>query len=114
MRKDELKLKIGVCRLHVYHPPHNLYLTKPKCRPKQVYMILLYITQVMFDLARYHAPSTIFLDEIDALASKRDSSSHTNEHEASRRLKTELLIQLDGLSQTDDQVFLLATSNLPW
>lgn len=70
--------------------------------------------QVMFDLARYHAPSTIFLDELDALASKRDGGSLSNEHEASRRLKTELLIQLDGLSQTEDQVFLLATSNLPW
>lgn len=68
----------------------------------------------MFDLARYHAPSTIFLDELDALASKRDGGSHSSEHEASRRLKTELLIQLDGLSHSDDQVFLLATSNLPW
>lgn len=65
----------------------------------------------MFELARYHAPSTIFLDELDALASKRDGSI---EHEASRRLKTELLIQLDGLAQTQDKVFLLATSNLPW
>ena len=68
----------------------------------------------MFDLARYHAPSTIFLDELDALASRRDGGANSNEHEASRRLKTELLIQLDGLSQTEDQVFLLATSNLPW
>lgn len=36
------------------------------------------------------------------------------EHEASRRLKTELLIQMDGLNKTDDLVFLLAASNLPW
>lgn len=68
----------------------------------------------MFDLARYHAPSTIFLDELDALASKRDGGSHSTEHEGSRRLKTELLIQLDGLSQTEDQVFFLCTSNFPW
>lgn len=65
----------------------------------------------MFELAQYHAPSTIFLDELDALASKRDGSV---EHEASRRLKSELLIQLDGLAQTQERVFLLATSNLPW
>ena len=38
----------------------------------------------------------------------------TQEHEASRRLKTELLIQMDGLNKTDDLVFLLAASNLPW
>lgn len=68
----------------------------------------------MFDLAKYHAPSTIFLDELDALASKRDGGHYSSEHEASRRLKTELLIQLDGLSQTEEQVFFLATSNLPW
>jgi katanin p60 ATPase-containing subunit A1 len=67
--------------------------------------------QVMFELARYHAPSTIFLDELDALASHRDASG---EHEGSRRLKAELLIQLDGLAHSEDRVFLLAASNLPW
>lgn len=72
---------------------------------------MFYLLQVLFEVARYHAPSTIFLDELDALASKRDG---TFEHEASRRLKTELLIQLDGLAKTEDKVFLLATSNLPW
>lgn len=69
------------------------------------------VIQVMFELARYHAPSTIFLDELDALASHRDASG---EHEGSRRLKAELLIQLDGLAHSEDRVFLLATSNLPW
>jgi SpoVK/Ycf46/Vps4 family AAA+-type ATPase len=29
-------------------------------------------------------------------------------------MKTELLVQLDGLAKTDDLVFLLAASNLPW
>ncbi|XP_021941023.1 katanin p60 ATPase-containing subunit A-like 2 isoform X2 [Zootermopsis nevadensis] len=69
------------------------------------------LVRVMFELARYHAPSTIFLDELDALASHRDASG---EHEGSRRLKAELLIQLDGLAHSSDRVFLLATSNLPW
>lgn len=68
------------------------------------------LVRVLFDLARYHAPSTIFLDEVESLASCRDSL----DHEASRRLKTELLIQMDGLARSQDQVFLLATSNLPW
>ena len=29
-------------------------------------------------------------------------------------MKTELMVQLDGLSTKDDSIFLLAASNLPW
>ncbi|KAL1457796.1 hypothetical protein WDU94_007990 [Cyamophila willieti] len=68
------------------------------------------LVRVLFTLARSHAPSTIFLDEIDALLSRRDQE----DHEASRRLKSELLMQLDGLNTSDDRVFLLATTNVPW
>ena len=40
------------------------------------------LVRCLFDLARYHAPSTIFLDEMDAILSSR--SSDQSEHEASR------------------------------
>ncbi|KAJ3180457.1 Katanin p60 ATPase-containing subunit A-like 2 [Geranomyces variabilis] len=70
------------------------------------------LVRVLFELARYHAPSTIFLDELESIMSHRTSDGA--EHEGSRRMKTELLIQLDGLSKTNDHVFLLAASNLPW
>ena len=40
--------------------------------------------------------------------------SCSGEHEGSRRMKTELLIQMDGLSRCNDLVFLLAASNLHW
>lgn len=41
-------------------------------------------------------------------------SEGASEHEASRRMKTEILIQMDGLAKTNDLVFVLAASNLPW
>jgi katanin p60 ATPase-containing subunit A1 len=69
------------------------------------------LIRVLFELARYHAPSTVFIDELDAVMSKR--SSH-DEHEASRRMKTEFLIQMDGLVQSDALVFVLAASNFPF
>ncbi|GFO36468.1 katanin p60 ATPase-containing subunit a-like 2, partial [Plakobranchus ocellatus] len=72
------------------------------------------LVRVLFELARFHAPSTIFLDELESLMSQRGSQGGGSEHEGSRRMKTELLVQMDGLSKTDDLVFLLAASNLPW
>ncbi|KAL3313703.1 Katanin p60 ATPase-containing subunit A-like 2 [Cichlidogyrus casuarinus] len=74
------------------------------------------LVRVLFELARFHAPSTIFLDELDSLMSQRGShgASTGSEHEGSRRMKTELLMQMDGLAKSDDLVFLLAASNIPW
>lgn len=68
------------------------------------------LIRVLFEIARHYEPSTIFIDEIDSIMSQRDAG----EHEGSRRMKTELLIQLDGLVKNKEKIFLLAASNLPW
>ncbi|XP_026639177.1 katanin p60 ATPase-containing subunit A-like 2 [Microtus ochrogaster] len=76
-------------------------------------LLLLFPTQVLFELARYHAPSTIFLDELESVISQRGMTPG-GEHEGSLRMKTELLVQMDGLARSEDLVFVLAASNLPW
>ncbi|XP_007639932.1 katanin p60 ATPase-containing subunit A-like 2 [Cricetulus griseus] len=71
------------------------------------------LVRVLFELARYHAPSTIFLDELESVMSQRGMAPG-GEHEGSLRMKTELLVQMDGLARSEDLVFVLAASNLPW
>ena len=64
----------------------------------------------LFKLAYKKVPSIIFIDEIDSILSKRSES----ENEATKRLKTEFLIQFDGLgSNTNARLLVIAATNRP-
>lgn len=84
------------------------------------------LVRALFQLAKMLAPSIIFVDEIDSLLSSRSGSS---EHEATRRIKTEFLIQWSDLQKAAagsaltekekekgdaSRVLVLAATNLPW
>jgi len=83
------------------------------------------LVRALFGLAKIMSPSIIFVDEIDSLLSKRGEGS---EHEASRRSKTEFLIQWSDLQRAaagkekegektegdPTRVLVLAATNCPW
>lgn len=64
----------------------------------------------LFELARSHQPSIIFIDEVDSLCSSRSE----NESESARRIKTEFLVQMQGVGANNDGVLVLGATNIPW
>lgn len=66
------------------HPEPN-----PASRPHR-------LVKNLFELARQHKPSIIFIDEVDSLCGSRNE----NESEAARRIKTEFLVQMQGVWQS--------------
>uniref|UniRef100_A0A8C5TLX2 vesicle-fusing ATPase n=1 Tax=Malurus cyaneus samueli TaxID=2593467 RepID=A0A8C5TLX2_9PASS len=64
----------------------------------------------LFQLARENKPSIIFIDEIDSLCGSRSE----NESEAARRIKTEFLVQMQGVGVDNEGILVLGATNIPW
>ncbi|XP_037011958.2 fidgetin-like protein 1 [Artibeus jamaicensis] len=68
------------------------------------------MVRALFAVARCQQPAVIFIDEIDSLLSQRGGG----EHESSRRIKTEFLVQLDGATtSSEDRILVVGATNRP-
>uniref|UniRef100_A0A8D2D6D4 Fidgetin-like protein 1 n=1 Tax=Sciurus vulgaris TaxID=55149 RepID=A0A8D2D6D4_SCIVU len=68
------------------------------------------MVRALFAVARCQQPAVIFIDEIDSLLSQRGDG----EHESSRRIKTEFLVQLDGAAtSSEDRILVVGATNRP-
>ena len=68
------------------------------------------LVKSLFDTARDKQPSIVFMDEVDALTGTRGA----NKHDSVRRVKTQLMQAIDGLtSKKDDRIVIIGATNLP-
>jgi len=68
------------------------------------------LIKTLFKMAREKRPSIIFIDEIDSLCGSRSDG----ENDATRRVKSEFLVQMQGVGNDDQGILVLGATNIPW
>lgn len=69
------------------------------------------LVRILFEMARFYAPTTLFIDEIDAIAAGGDSDSNN------RKVLTQMLTSMDGANsdpKEDKKVVVIGATNRPW
>jgi vacuolar protein-sorting-associated protein 4 len=70
------------------------------------------LISTLFKLGRMKAPSLIFIDEIDSVATRRGEGTESG---GERRVKTQLLSEIQGVKSTHDKpLLILGATNRPW
>ena len=87
--QNVLCLCVSKCVVSVYQSVLCLYVSK--C----VVSVCIRLVRNLFELARTHKPSIIFIDEVDSLCGSRSET----ESESARRIKTEFLVQMQGVCE---------------
>ena len=64
----------------------------------------------LFELAREQSPSVLFFDEVEALGGKRQNTREAT----SSKLISQFLAEMDGFTQKNSGVLILASTNVPW
>ena len=75
-----------------------------------VLFMMFRLVRTLFEMARAQKPSIIFIDEIDSMCGSRSDG----ENESTRRVKTEFLVQMQGVGKNSNGVLVLAATNIPW
>ena len=68
------------------------------------------LVKQLFAMARENKPAIIFIDEIDSLCGARGEGSS----EASKRVMTEFLVQMNGVGKDTSGILVLGATNIPW
>lgn len=68
------------------------------------------LVRSLFEMARSKRPSIVFIDEIDSLCSNRSEG----ENDTTRRIKTEFLVQMQGVGKESSGLLVLGATNVPW